>query len=327
MASLVQRAPAVVRVKVGAAQAGQRIDNFLVRHLKGVPRSHVYRILRSGEVRVNKGRVKPSYRLAADDEIRVPPVRTGTGTHSTAPASLQASLAQAVLLEDDELLVLNKPAGLAVHGGSGLPFGLIEALRQARPHAPMLELGHRLDRDTSGCLLIAKSSQTLNALHTLLRAGKVDKRYLALLAGSWQGGARMVAAPVARRVDARGMVVSERGKQAHSTFKPLERFAQSTLTEVRIATGRMHQIRLHAAHVGHPIAGDKKYGDASFNRLMRAHGLQRLFLHAASLSFQMPDSGRRYTVTAPLDAALQQVLEQLSEKSRAKLKPFPSKHR
>lgn len=308
------RAGAVMHMKVDDEQAGQRIDNFLTCRLKGVPRSHVYRILRSGEVRVNKGRVKPSYRLAVDDEVRVPPVRTGAATVTTASEGLLARLEAAVLLEDEDLLVLNKPAGLAVHGGSGLPFGIIEVLRQARPHAPVLELVHRLDRDTSGCLLIAKSRRALNALHALLRTADVNKRYVALLAGRWQGGACTVTAPVGRRADQAGVSISENGKQAHSVFKPLRRFAQSTLVEVSIATGRMHQIRLHAAHIGQPIAGDTRYGDHAFNRLMRKRGLRRLFLHAARLGFQMPASGRRYAVVAPLEASLQQVLDDLSEK-------------
>lgn len=308
----------VARVRVNTEQAGQRVDNFLITYLKGVPRSHVYRILRSGEVRVNKGRVKPSYRLLINDEIRIPPLHTRKLAVPAIPDHVPAVLEAAVLLEDDDLIVLNKPAGLAVHGGSGLAFGVIEAMRQARPHAPILELVHRLDRDTSGCLIIAKSRTALGELHTLLRTGGLNKHYTALLAHPWQGGARAVIAPVARRAKIGG-VVHAAGKQAKSLFRPLRRFEQTTLMEVRIATGRMHQIRLHATHIGHPVAGDKKYGDPEFNCHMRACGLKRLFLHAAGLSFQMPLSGRRYTVQAPLDAGLREVLAKLAENRRVKL--------
>lgn len=302
----------VARVKVNTEQAGQRVDNFLITYLKGVPRSHVYRILRSGEVRVNKGRVKPSYRLLMNDEIRIPPVHTRKLAVPAIPDHVPAVLEAAVLLEDDDLIVLNKPAGIAVHGGSGLTFGVIEALRRARPHAPILELVHRLDRDTSGCLLIAKSRTALGELHVLLRTGGLSKYYTALLAHPWQGGARAISAPVARGGKTGGIVHVE-GKQAKSLFRPLRRFERATLMEVRIATGRMHQIRLHAAHIGHPVAGDKRYGDTEFNHDIRACGLRRLFLHAARLSFQMPRSGRRYMVQAPLDLSLRKVLSKLAE--------------
>jgi 23S rRNA pseudouridine955/2504/2580 synthase len=304
----------VTHVEVEGDQAGQRIDNFLARYLKGVPRSHIYRILRSGEVRVNKGRVKPGYRLTAEDQIRIPPLRSRKPTPSMVPDALRARLEAAVLLEDDDLIVLDKPAGLAVHGGSGLDYGVIEILRQSRPHAPTLELVHRLDRDTSGCLLIAKSRRMLNALHSLLREGYIDKHYIALVAGAWQGHMRKVAIPVARRPPFRTVVVREGGKQAQSVFRPLTRFEQCTLVEVRIGTGRMHQIRVHAAHVGHPIAGDEKYGDRAFNHLMRERGLRRLFLHAVRLNFRILETSRRYAVEAPLDSHLQQVLENLSGK-------------
>lgn len=303
----------VARVKVNGEHAGQRVDNFLITYLKGVPRSHVYRILRGGEVRVNKGRVKPSYRLIRNDEIRIPPLRTRRLVAPTVPDNLCARLEAAMLLEDDDLIVLNKPAGLAVHGGSGLSFGVIEALRRARPHAPMLELVHRLDRDTSGCLLIAKTRGALSALHALLRAGSVNKHYVTLLAHRWQGGKRTVVAPVTRG-DKLGGAVHVAGKQAESLFKPLRRFEQSSLMEVRITTGRTHQIRLHATRIGHPVAGDEKYGDREFNRYVRNRGLRRLFLHAARLSFQISPSNRKYTVEAPLDPHLRELLNKLAEK-------------
>jgi 23S rRNA pseudouridine955/2504/2580 synthase len=306
------KADAATHVGVSKAQAGQRIDNFLTRYLKRVPRSHVYRILSSGEVRVNKGRVKPSYRLEPDDRVRIPPVRTGARALIAVPEATLARLEASVLLEDEDLIVLNKPAGLAVHSGSGLDYGIIEALRQARPHAPMLELVHRLDRNTSGCLLIAKSRGILSSLHALLREGKADKRYIALLAGSWTGNARTVTAPLARLAASEQVVVRTDGKEAQSVFTPLTRFKQSTLVEVRIDTGRMHQIRVHAAHLGIPVAGDARYGDYAFNRALRARGLRRMFLHAVRLSFRMPQSGRRYSIVAPLDAQLQRLLTKLS---------------
>jgi len=302
---------AVTQVAVDSAQAGQRIDNFLLRCLKGVPRSYVYRILRSGEVRVNKGRVKPAYRLMADDRIRIPPVRLGERDSKTAPDAQRERLAAAVLLEDDDLLVLNKPAGLAVHGGSSVDYGVIEILRQARPHAPLLELVHRLDRGTSGCLMIAKSRSMLNVLHRLLHGGGIDKYYLALVSGGWAGGARRVTAALERLPGHSRVTAGEGGKDAVSLFTPVTRFDRSTLLEVATLSGRTHQIRVHAAHLGHPIAGDDRYGDHGFNREMRKYGLRRLFLHAARLEFQCPGTGRRYRIEAPLDPRLARVLENL----------------
>ncbi|MGH8503654.1 MAG: RluA family pseudouridine synthase [Gammaproteobacteria bacterium] len=297
------------RLAVDRTEAGQRIDNFLLRRLKGVPRSHIYRILRSGEVRVNKARVKPAYRLMADDCIRIPPVRVAARDPKAAPDAPR--LEAAVLLEDDDLLVLNKPAGLAVHGGSGVDYGVIEILRQARPHAPLLELAHRLDRGTSGCLMIAKSRPMLNALHRLLHGGGIDKCYLALVSGGWAGGAREVTAALERLPGHSRVTAGQRGKDATSLFTPVTRFDRSTLLEVATLSGRTHQIRVHAAHLGHPIAGDDRYGDHGFNREMRKYGLRRLFLHAARLEFQRPDTGRRYRIEAPLDPRLARVLENL----------------
>jgi 23S rRNA pseudouridine955/2504/2580 synthase len=234
---------------------------------------------------------------------------------SAVPNGAQAWLEGAVLLEDDDLIALNKPAGLAVHGGSGLNYGLIEILRQSRPQAPTLELVHRLDRDTSGCLLIAKSRRILGALHALLREGHIEKWYIALVSGVWQSGTRKVSVPLARTPGLAQVVAREDGKQAQSVFKPLTYFRRSTVMEVRTNTGRMHQIRVHAAHLGHPIAGDDKYGDFTFNRcLHKKTGLQRLFLHAVRLEFCIPYSGRYYVMEAPLDLHLQHVLESLGTK-------------
>lgn len=307
---------AVRQVVIEHDHAGQRIDNFLLRCLKGVPRGYVYRILRSGEVRVNKGRVKPAYRLAADDRIRIPPVRTSDRMPVAAPAALCERLETSILLEDEDLIALDKPSGLAVHGGSGVDYGVIEILRQARPHAPLLELVHRLDRGTSGCLLLAKSRSMLNALHRLLHDGGIDKHYLALVQGRWAGGAHKVTAALERLPGHSRVTTGTHGKLAASLFTPAARFGNSSLMDVSALSGRTHQIRVHAAHVGHPIAGDDRYGDHEFNREMRARGLRRLFLHASRLEFRIPESGRRYRIEAPLEPRLQQVLENL-EASRA----------
>ncbi|MBA2492443.1 MAG: RluA family pseudouridine synthase [Gammaproteobacteria bacterium] len=306
-----QRA-AVRQVVVENDQAGQRIDNFLLRCLKGVPRSYVYRILRSGEVRVNKGRIKPTYRLAADDRIRIPPVRSGNRTPVAAPAALCERLETAILLEDEDLIALDKPSGLAVHGGGGVDYGVIEILRQARPHAPQLELVHRLDRGTSGCLLLAKSRSMLNALHRLLHDGGIDKHYLALVQGRWAGGARRVTAALERLPEHSRVTTDAHGKHAVSLFMPVARFGNSSLMDVSALSGRTHQIRVHAAHLGQPIAGDDRYGDHGFNREMRARGLRRLFLHASRLDFRIPNSGKRYSIEAPLEPRLQQVVENLA---------------
>ncbi|MDX9768509.1 MAG: 23S rRNA pseudouridine(955/2504/2580) synthase RluC [Ectothiorhodospiraceae bacterium] len=300
-------------VTIGPEAAGQRLDNFLLRQLKGVPKSHVYRLLRKGEVRVNKGRAKPDRRLEEGDTVRLPPVARAepTATPEVSPG-LGAALAAAILFEDEDLLVLNKPAGLPVHAGSGVSLGVIEAMRSLRPNQPFLELAHRLDRDTSGCLILAKSRRALTDLHELLRDGGVDKRYLALVAGRWQGGARRVTEGLSRggrQGEVRLVQVDEDGKAAESLFEPERRFATATLMAVKIGTGRTHQIRVHAAHVGHPVAGDRRYGDFEFNREMKALGLKRLFLHAESLAFRLPTSGKVYRVKAPLDDELKAVLE------------------
>jgi 23S rRNA pseudouridine955/2504/2580 synthase len=311
--------PGVQYVTVDAGHAGQRLDNFLLTALKGVPRTHVYRLLRKGEVRVNKGRSKPDYRLKEGDVVRLPPVRRAesNGKHLAAQAAASGRLdwlLERVLFEDEYLLVLDKPSGLAVHGGSGVSVGLIEALRELRPHTPFLELAHRLDRDTSGCLLIAKSRPALVHLHDLLREGGLDKRYLALVAGPWHGGIRHVdAALEATRPQSgeRRVEVDEEGKESASDFTPREKFADTALVEVRLLTGRMHQARVHAAHIGHPIAGDDKYGDRDFNQRMKHQGLTRLFLHAARLEFRHPLGGRKMHIEAPLPVELERALEKL----------------
>jgi 23S rRNA pseudouridine955/2504/2580 synthase len=303
-------------VSVTAEDAGQRIDNFLARHLKGVPKSHIYRILRRGEVRVNSGRIKAQYRICAGDRVRIPPVRVSP--EKTAPiAAARLDLEKHVLFENNRCLVLNKPSGIAVHGGSGLSFGIIEALRASRPQAPYLELAHRLDRETSGCLVIAKRRSFLRLFHEQLRNGEVVKQYLALLAGHLTGGRQKVDAPL-RKNQLKGgerMVVvdEETGKEALTIFNPVSRFATATLAEVDLKTGRTHQIRVHAAYIGHPLAGDEKYGDQEFNRSLRKLGLRRLFLHAHRLEFVDSESasGQSLSVSAPLDATLKAVLDSL----------------
>ncbi len=303
-------------VSVTAEDAGQRIDNFLARHLKGVPKSHIYRILRRGEVRVNSGRIKAQYKICAGDRVRIPPVRISP-EKSVPGGAARLDLEKHILFENNRCLVLNKPSGIAVHGGSGLSFGVIEALRASRPQAPYLELAHRLDRETSGCLVIAKRRSFLRLFHEQLRNGEVVKQYLALLAGQLKGGRQKVNAPL-RKNQLKGgerMVVvdEENGKDALTLFSPVSQFATATLVEVDLKTGRTHQIRVHGAHIGHPVAGDEKYGDPEFNRSMRSAGLQRLFLHAHRLEFNDSESasGQSVSVSAPLDITLKAVLDSL----------------
>jgi 23S rRNA pseudouridine955/2504/2580 synthase len=308
-------APHVRRIQIDSEQSGQRIDNFLLRELKGVPKSRIYRLLRKGEVRVNGGRIGPTHRLVEGDEVRLPPVRQGPEQVPSAPSSgLLRALEASVLFEDERLLVLNKPSGVAVHGGSGIEFGVIEALRVLRPQARSLELVHRLDRDTSGCLMIAKRRSMLRELHEALREGKVEKKYLALLVGKLPRGALPVELSLARQQlqgGERMVKVADSGKHARSVFRTLQRYPGATLAQIDIATGRTHQIRVHAAHIGHPVLGDDKYGDREENRRLRAAGLKRLFLHAHSLQVQRAD-GTQLHVQAPLSADLQDVLEHLS---------------
>jgi len=309
--------PKARRIAIDEEQAEQRLDNFLFRELKGVPKGHVYRLLRTGQVRVNGGRAKPDYRLESGDEVRIPPVRQAETAPPVRPGSRQLdALQHAILFEDDQLLVINKPAGMAVHGGSGVSFGVIEALRTLRPEQRSLELVHRLDRDTSGCLMIAKKRSALRALHTALREGSVEKHYLALLAGHWSGGERHVRLALEKNVlqsGERRVRVAEAGKQAETRFQPLQAFKNSIHMDVTIMTGRTHQIRVHAAHLKHPVAGDDKYGDREANRYFRSLGLKRMFLHANSLGFTHPASGEAILVSAPLDDNLKTVLDRLEK--------------
>ena len=309
--------PKVRRLTAGEEDSGQRLDNFLFRTLKGVPKSHVYRLLRTGQVRVNGRRAKPDYRLEDGDELRLPPVRQEEkAAPGLPPRWQQEALRGAILFEDERLLVVNKPAGMAVHGGSGVSFGVIETLRQLRPEAHSLELAHRLDRETSGCLIVAKRRSTLRALHAAFREGRVEKRYLALLAGAWNGGERSVDVPLEKnrlQGGERMVKVGGAGKRSESVFRPLRKFQDATLAEVQILTGRTHQIRVHAAHLGHPVAGDDKYGDREANKRFKAAGLKRMFLHAHTLVFDHPENGERLQLTAPLDSELEALLERLEK--------------
>ena len=305
----------VRRVSVAEDDSGQRLDNFLFRHLKGVPKGHVYRLLRTGQIRVNSRRSKPDYRVQAGDELRLPPVRQSEASALAQPGSRERkALKDAIVYEDSHLLILDKPAGMAVHGGSGQSLGVIEALRAMGPAHATFELVHRLDRETSGCLLIAKKRSALRALHAAIREGQMEKRYLALLADRWEGGERVVSVALQKNQlqgGERMVRVSAGGKSAESQFRPISRFRRATLVEVTIPTGRTHQIRVHAAHIGHPVVGDEKYGDREVNRQFRRLGLKRMFLHAHSLGFAHPASGEPVSASAPLDDALRSVMDRL----------------
>jgi 23S rRNA pseudouridine955/2504/2580 synthase len=294
---------------------GQRIDNYLRTFLKGVPKSLIYRILRKGEVRVNKKRVKPEYKLQANDELRIPPVRVSEPTDlPSTKLNKVSSLENHILYEDDCLIVLNKPSGTAVHGGSGLSFGVIEALRALRPQQKFLELVHRLDRDTSGCLLIAKKRSALKNLHEQLRDRKVDKRYQALVAGEWPTDRFKVKASLLKNTLKSGeriVLVNDEGKPSETRYRILESFNQATLVEASPITGRTHQIRVHCLHAGHPIAADNRYGDRDFDQRTHNIGLKRLFLHAHSLAFIHPNTDERVSYKAPLEPSLISVLKRL----------------
>jgi 23S rRNA pseudouridine955/2504/2580 synthase len=300
---------------IDAERAGQRLDNFLLSCLKGVPRSHVYRLIRSGQVRVNSGRADARYRLEAGDRVRIPPV----STRPRAPESAEdfAWLAARIVYEDSRLLVVDKPAGLAVHGGSGVNLGCIEALRALRPDLKSAELVHRLDRATSGCLLIAKRRSALRALHALLREGGIDKRYLTLVEGLWQRGAAPVDLKLVadRRPGELRVRVDPSGKPSQSVFRLIEAYGRfASYLEVSLPTGRTHQIRVHAAHLGHPVAGDERYGDERFNARMAELGLHRMFLHAHAVAFTWPNSEEPFSISVPLPPELGDVLHALADR-------------
>ncbi|MCB1679935.1 MAG: RluA family pseudouridine synthase [Halioglobus sp.] len=307
----------VRHLTVDADSSGQRLDNYLVRELKGVPRTRLYRALRKGEVRVNKGRVRADYRLVAGDRVRIPPLRQSAPSGPAAvPPYWAEQLSRRIVHESDGLLVINKPAGLAVHGGSGLHFGLIECLRQMRPDDRYLELVHRLDRDTSGLILVARRPAVLRELHRLLRDAAMDKRYLALVAGNWPRHRGVVDAPLEKNVLQSGerlARVARAGRHSVTEFTVLERLRGATLLEARPITGRTHQIRVHAQHAGFPLLGDAKYGSERSVALCRQVGLKRLFLHASSLAFVLPNEGR-LALRAALDMELESVLDMLRKR-------------
>ncbi|HDX1178305.1 TPA: 23S rRNA pseudouridine(955/2504/2580) synthase RluC [Pasteurella multocida] len=309
---------AVKMLAISEDEAGQRIDNYLLAKLKGVPKSLIYRILRKGEVRVNKGRIKPEYKLQANDIVRVPPVRISEKEQAPISTKLNkvSQLEKQILFEDECLLVLNKPSGIAVHGGSGLSFGVIEALRTLRPDARFLELVHRLDRDTSGILLVAKKRSALRSLHEQLREKTVQKDYLALVRGQWQSHCKVVKAPLLKNELSSGeriVRVSEQGKPSETRFSIEERYEYATLVKASPVTGRTHQIRVHTQYAGHPIALDDKYGDKHFDEQMTQLGLTRLFLHAFSIRFEHPKTGETLRINAPLDPEMKKILGALRE--------------
>ncbi len=307
----------VRHVEVDKEYDGQRIDNFLLRELKGIPRARIYRLLRKGEVRVNGGRAKPSQRIAAGDKVRIPPVRIEDRPGVGAAPGLLELLRQQVIFENGDFLVIDKPSGMAVHGGSGISLGVIEILRQDTKWAA-LELAHRLDRSTSGCLVLAKKKSSLRWIHQLFRDGQVEKHYLALTRGQWQLGSKWIEVPLQtdnRSSGERHVTVSTAGKKARTYFVPQTFYREATLMSVVPATGRTHQIRVHAAHAGYPLAGDSRYGDNEFNQRMERKRLRRLFLHAQSLNFTSP-SGEELLISAPLPADLTRVLDRMKPKSR-----------
>jgi 23S rRNA pseudouridine955/2504/2580 synthase len=295
-------------LEVGEEAEAQRIDNFLLRILKGVPKSHVYRVLRSGEVRVNSGRIKPEYRLKAGDKIRIPPIRISEKKPQTAKP-----LGLPVVFEDASLIVIDKPSGVAVHGGSGVSFGVIESMRAERPEAKFLELAHRLDRDTSGLLILCKKRSALVELHRMLREGEVEKIYLAVAKGVPEHREFDITESLHKYVTAQGerrVAVREDGKSAATKVRVVKQGASCSLLELRLMTGRTHQIRVHLAHAGHPVLGDDKYGDFPLNRELAKQGVKRLMLHAASLAFKHPLSGAALAFRAPVPEGMNSFIEE-----------------
>jgi 23S rRNA pseudouridine955/2504/2580 synthase len=304
-------------IKIDAGHDGQRIDNFLIGLLKGVPRSHIYRLLRTGQVRVNKGRIKPTYRLHEGDQVRLPPTERAETVPVKISDDLAQALSQSIRYEDDDFMIIDKPSGLPVHGGTGLRIGVIEALRELRPGCPDLDLAHRLDRFTSGCLLVVKARSLLPAVARLFRDGQVEKRYRLLVKGRWTRTS--VVAPLRRgqmRSGERMVVIDRAGKESRTDFRLLAAYHGASLLEATLKTGRTHQIRVHTAATGHPIAGDEKYGEQEFNHSMRELGLRRIFLHAHAIAFRHPREGRMIRVVCPLPPALEAVLARLEVERR-----------
>jgi 23S rRNA pseudouridine955/2504/2580 synthase len=314
------RKESVTYIKVDESGAGQRVDNFLARQLKGVPKSHLYRILRSGEVRVNKGRCDASRKLVLGDEVRIPPIRVAAP--STAKAMVLpkdvSRLAQHILYQHEGLLVLNKPAGMAVHGGSGISLGVIEQLRLELPEQRFLELAHRLDRETSGVLMLATKRSALVALHDMMRNNQMDKRYFALTLGRWTDALRHMREPLFKYINESGerrVLVRADGQQAHTVFRLQRNWKAFSLLEAELKTGRTHQIRVHLAHAGFPIAGDDKYGDFARNKQLAKQGLKRMFLHAHRVSIKHPLTGEMLLLEAPLPKELADFVAQLDREA------------
>ena len=311
-----QTAPQAYLVTIAEEDAGQRIDNFLLRTCKGVPKSHIYRILRSGEVRVNKGRIDQLYRLETGDVVRIPPVRVAEKSTAAVPAAEFA-----ILHEDSHILVIDKPSGVAVHGGSGVSFGVIEQLRASRPDAKFLELVHRLDRETSGLLMLAKKRSALTNLHEQMRDGLTDKRYLTMVGGDWRNARQHVKLPLHKYTTPEGerrVCVQAGGMESHTVFTLLRKYSKFALLEAELKTGRTHQIRVHLASSGYPILGDDKYGDFALNRvLLKADdtrgALKRMFLHAHQITFTHPESGKQMTINAPLAGECERFLLSLGK--------------
>ncbi len=304
------RKESVTWTEIDEGSCGQRIDNFLCKHLKGVPKSHIYRILRSGEIRVNKKRVEQTYRLQLGDQVRIPPVRVAEPQQRDYVPALEFP----ILYEDDALLVVDKPSGVAVHGGSGVSFGVIEQLRSARPQAKFLELVHRLDRETSGVLLLAKKRSALTAMHEIMREGQSDKRYLTLVLGQWKNAKQHVKLPLHKFDTPQGekrVMVREDGQASHTIFALQKNWPEFSLLEAQLKTGRTHQIRVHLSHLGFPIAGDDKYGDFARNKELMKRGLKRMFLHAHSIAFSHPLTGEEMRFMAPLPKELQGFVDKL----------------
>lgn len=308
-------------VKIAADYEGQRIDNFLISRFKNVPKSKIYNILRRGEVRVNKKRIEPSYRLKLGDQIRLPPLVLPEQGKSVPPSAATGELLlKRILYEDEDIIILNKPSGMSVHAGSTVRLGIIEAIRHLYPKLPHIELVHRLDSDTSGCLVLAKKKKILRELHASLRAGEIKKTYWALTKGHWLAEELRCDLPLKKQFQQGGkhvVFVKVDGKSSLTIFSPLRVFTHATLVEAELLTGRTHQIRVHAAHHHHPIAGDDRYGITDFNKLAHSLGLSRLFLHARSIEFTLPSSNRHIKVIAPLDIELEKVLKAFAGKKHA----------
>ncbi len=305
--------PKVKLIEISEENSGQRLDNFLITQLKGVPKTRIYRIIRKGEVRVNKGRIDNRYRLKEGDVVRIPPVRVAIRNDDIVlQPTLKYSLENGIIYEDDVLVVLNKPSGFAVHGGSGISSGVIEGLRAIRPEARFLELAHRIDKATSGCLLVAKKRSALKILHDLFRDNRVKKTYIALLAGQWEKKKMLVTAPLLRSTGKGGermVKVNQMGKFAETSFRRIQQYKGMTLVEASPKTGRTHQIRVHAAWLGHPIVGDERYGVAETNIELKGKGFKRLFLHAEQLKFAHPVTNEMMNFKAPLPEELQSLLK------------------